>query len=100
MTLTNDNQNLLNKIMMMKNEMADKMNEAGEIYQKGLEMLKKTGESPKEQRSSPDSGKLDEFMLSTISAPVKSAVPPLSASRRFRRSLSSRLRRTRTRRSV
>ena len=56
----------------MKGDMAEKMNEAAEIYQKGLEMMKQKGESPK--TSPKDTESLEKYMVSTIVAPIKAAV--------------------------
>ncbi len=105
--LTNDNQNLLNKIVSMKTEMVEKMNDANDIYQKALEMMKKTQGSP--STSSPSSAKaaaaaaaekLDDYMMSTLSVPVKSSVLSRHSPARSPRDRGSRSQHTRTRHCV
>ena len=61
----------------MKNEMADKINEATEIYQKGLEMMKQSTEASLLPQFSKESDKLEEFMVNTVGAPMKSSVNSL-----------------------
>ena len=73
MDLTADNRSLLNKIVQMKNEVAKQMDEATQIYQKGLEMMKQTNSSSP-TAAKPTSENLEEFMVTALSAPTKSSV--------------------------
>ncbi len=65
----------MGKILAMKNEMAEKINEATEIYQKGLEMMQKTAEVPgMSAKFAKGSSQFEEYMASAVAAPSKSTV--------------------------
>lgn len=70
--LTNDNMKLLTSLKSIKEEVADKMNEATEIYNKALVMMKTNSEH--DNKSIKSGEKLDEYMLNTLSAPLASTV--------------------------
>ena len=77
--LENENRELLNKVLGMKTEMADKINEATEIYQKGLDMMKEKNESPIVAMFTKDVTKLEDYMVNAAVAPAKSSVSPISS---------------------
>lgn len=54
--------------------MAEKMNDASEIYQKGLSMIKQSNETAISPQFSKGNEKLDEFCLKAAAAPTKATV--------------------------
>lgn len=70
--LTNDNMKLLTSLKSIKEEVADKMNEATEIYNKALAMMKTNSEN--DNKSVKSGEKLDEYMINTLTVPLASAV--------------------------
>jgi WD40 repeat protein len=64
---------LINSLKSVKEDVADKMNEATEIYNKALGMMEV---SSKQEVGIKKSGeKLDEYMLNTLSVPLTATVP-------------------------
>ena len=57
----------------MNQEVAEKMNEAAEIYQKALEMMKKSNESPKVSKAEKEN--LKEYMLGSLAESMKAEIP-------------------------
>lgn len=77
--LANENVNLVNRILGMKQEIAEKINEASTIYNEGLQLMQKsqiTHESNiMKQFEQTKEESLEEFMVGTAMAPVVSQIP-------------------------
>eukprot|EP00826_Nyctotherus_ovalis_P006524 TRINITY_DN1155_c0_g1_i5.p1 TRINITY_DN1155_c0_g1~~TRINITY_DN1155_c0_g1_i5.p1 ORF type:complete len:323 (+),score=7.56 TRINITY_DN1155_c0_g1_i5:504-1472(+) len=72
LALSNDNRELISNLMSVKNEVAEKMNQANEIYNKALGVME--ANSKQAVGGTKSSEKLDEYMLSSLSAPLASTV--------------------------
>eukprot|EP00826_Nyctotherus_ovalis_P006522 TRINITY_DN1155_c0_g1_i11.p1 TRINITY_DN1155_c0_g1~~TRINITY_DN1155_c0_g1_i11.p1 ORF type:complete len:455 (+),score=123.75 TRINITY_DN1155_c0_g1_i11:504-1868(+) len=73
LALSNDNRELISNLMSVKNEVAEKMNQANEIYNKALGVME--ANSKQAVGGTKSSEKLDEYMLSSLSAPLASTIP-------------------------
>ena len=75
--LNSDNRNLTAKIISIKQEMVEKMNEASDIYQKGLEMLSKKSEPVKPMSFEPIPSSLAQYMIGSSMCATHASVKPI-----------------------